>query len=90
MRKTIVMAAAAILAGCQGKPISEMSYTETRALAVEINQRCRDQGLNSEMPEWKICVQQEITRENSIRNRAARKADSGVICNRVGFSTICM
>ena len=90
MKALIVGVIAAGLAGCQPKPIAELSYTEVKALAVVINQRCIDQGVKPGTPQWDTCTKQEISRENAQRNRAARAADSVVICNQVGFSTICL
>lgn len=81
---------AVALAGCQSrKQISEMSYTEIKDLAAVINQRCLDQGVKPEDPQWQTCTKQEISRENATRVRARQVADSTVICNRVGTATIC-
>jgi hypothetical protein len=66
MRRWLLLAAVAALTGCQSKPLEQMSYTEFKALAAEIQQRCYDQGATNRR-EFDICVQQEITREQSTR-----------------------
>lgn len=91
MKTLIVVGLTALaLTGCQSrKQISEMSYSEIKDLAVVINQRCLDQGVKPEDPQWQVCTKQEISRENANRVRARQVADSTVICNRVGTATIC-
>lgn len=91
MKALIAVGFALTLAACQqNRPIAELSYTGVKELAVVINQRCIDQGVKPGTPQWDDCTKQEISRENSRRNRAARAADSVVVCNQVGFSTICL
>lgn len=90
MKALIVIVIAAGLAGCQSnRPIAELSYTEVKALAVVIEQRCEDQGVKRGDPQWDTCTKQEISRESARRNRARQVADSTVICNRIGTTTIC-
>jgi hypothetical protein len=90
MRAFLLVAATSFgIVGCQQKTIAELSYTEMKQLAGEILQRCIDQGVKSGTPEMDICAKQEISRENSRRNRARRAADSTVICNQVGTAMVC-
>lgn len=91
MKVVLAVVAALALAACNSsKPISELSYSEVKALASVIDQRCVDQGIGPNSPEWDACTKQEITRENARRVRARQVADSTVICNQVGTSTICL
>lgn len=56
-----------LLTGCQTKPIQQMSYSEIVELAAQIKKRCEDQGARPPSTEWKLCTQQEISRERSLR-----------------------
>lgn len=91
MRSLFFGLAVLTLAGCQqNKPVSELSYTELKQVAAQIEQRCVDQGAPRGSSGWDMCIKQEATRETARRNRARQIADSTVICNQVGSSTICM
>lgn len=82
----------AILAGCQSKPIEQLSYTETKQLAQQLHKRCADQGAPQGSAEFELCMKQEIGREASIRNeRAERKRNyrGPVVCNRSFNTVIC-
>jgi hypothetical protein len=69
----LAVAALMTLAGCQTKPIEQMSYTEVRQLAGEIAKRCNDQGVKGPSREFSACTQQEITREASLRQENAER-----------------
>lgn len=79
----------AILAGCQSKPIEQMSYTETKQLAQQLHKRCADQGAPQGSPEFDICMKQEIGREASIRQENAQRRRNIVVCNRAFNTVIC-
>lgn len=86
----LVVMAAISLAGCQAsKPIEQMSYSESKALAAELHKRCAAQGFPQGDPEFNACMKQEINREASVRNEAYRRANSTVICTTVGYTVIC-
>ncbi|MGR9462117.1 hypothetical protein [Rhizobium leguminosarum] len=57
-----------VLTSCQSKPVNELSYSELKSLSLELHKRCWAQGVKSDTPEMKLCLQQEFTRESSIRN----------------------
>ncbi|NVM43185.1 hypothetical protein HWX16_23150 [Ochrobactrum intermedium] len=63
----IVLGAALSLSACQTKPIEQMSYTEVKALAGEIQKRCYAQGVKPNSREYDMCIRQEISREQSTR-----------------------
>lgn len=69
MKRIALVVMAMVVAGCQSKPIEQMSYTELNQLSGEIVKRCYAQGVKPRTHEMQICTQQEITREQA--NRAA-------------------
>jgi hypothetical protein len=90
MRRVVLVFAVA-LAGCQSKPVEQMSYSEVRALAHDINKRCNDQGVFGPSAEFDACTRQEISREKSIRAANYARRQSAVACRSFptggGFST---
>ncbi|TLX12285.1 hypothetical protein [Rhizobium sp. MHM7A] len=69
LRKFFAAAAiSVILTACQSKPVDQLSYSEMKSLSLELHQRCWAQGVKSDTPEMKACLQQEFTRESSMRN----------------------
>lgn len=82
------------LAGCT-QTVQEMGYSERKALAQEIVQRCYTQGVKSGTPEMKQCTQVEAQAEVARRNRQARVEDAhrasrrSTVCNKVGYTVIC-
>jgi hypothetical protein len=93
--KYALIGLAVILAGCQAnRPLAELSYSEIKLVADEIEKRCAAQGAPRGSSEWDACARQEITRENARRNRARQVADSiansTVVCNQVGTATVCI
>ncbi|WSG95343.1 hypothetical protein U8P76_23520 [Rhizobium johnstonii] len=69
--RTKLFAAAAIslmLTACQSKPVDQLSYSEMKSLSLELHKRCWAQGVKSDTPEMNACLQQEFTRESSMRN----------------------
>jgi hypothetical protein len=83
------------LAGCT-QTVQEMGYSQRKALAQEIVQRCYAQGIKSGTPEMRECTKVEAQAEIARRNRQAhvedarRSSDSGPrVCNRVGYTVIC-
>lgn len=76
MSRSVLIACAVgalALGGCRGKSVNEMSYSEIRTLAAEINARCEAQGVKPSSPEWKICTQQETNREIAMREKNRRR-----------------
>ncbi len=68
MRKILIIGAvAALVSSCQDKPISEMSYSEVKALSLDLHKRCWAQGIKDNSPEMKLCLQQEFNRESAMR-----------------------
>lgn len=68
MKLTIAMCVGVLsLSACQTKPIEQMSYTEVKALAGEIQKRCYAQGVKPNSREYDMCIRQEISREQSTR-----------------------
>lgn len=72
MKTVIALVALGVLAGCQTKQVEEMSYTEQKALAQQIVQRCYDQGVKTGTPEMNVCLQAEVNREKFKRRNAPR------------------
>ncbi|MGO8503229.1 hypothetical protein AB9F35_17255 [Rhizobium leguminosarum] len=70
MRSKLFAAAAisVILTSCQSKPVDQLSYSEMKSLSLDLHKRCWAQGVKSDTPEMKACLQQEFTRESSMRN----------------------
>lgn len=93
MRVFIAVAGALLLASCQTKQIDEMTYSETKALAAEIVQRCVAQGVKPDTPEMQLCTKQEVSRENSIRKNAEARQGRTVrvqaYCQNFGGNTVC-
>lgn len=84
-----VFFAVLVVAGCQGKPLDQLSYSELKLVAAEIGARCEAQGITRSSPEWGLCVRQETDKEDATRSRAADRRNSAIVCNRVGYTTIC-
>lgn len=78
-----------LLSSCQSKPIEQMSYTETKALAQQLHKRCADQGAPPGSSEFDACMRQEVSREASIRNENAERRRNTVVCNRAFNTVIC-
>lgn len=89
MRFWIVGLLSVAVAGCVGKPVQEMSYSERNALAGQLVKRCMEQGVDPKSPQMTDCTKQEAMREITIRNKAEARRESGVICNPVGTAVIC-
>jgi hypothetical protein len=72
MRAILAFTALLTLPACvENKPVSEMTYTEQRALAEEISQSCRDQGVKDGTREMDRCFEIETDREIAKREKAA-------------------
>lgn len=76
MRWTVAIAMLA-LSGCQTQPIETMTYSETKALAEQIVQRCYAQGVKSGTPEMELCTGQEVQREATLRRINADRLRRG-------------
>jgi hypothetical protein len=70
-RIAILASLVAAAAGCQSKPIQQMSYSETKALALELHKRCAAEGAPQGSPEFDACMQQEVNREVATRQANA-------------------
>lgn len=89
--KLVILAAVAVFAlgGCQSKPVEQMSYTELRAVAGQIQKRCEAQGVYKGSKDYDMCIRQEINRETSVRQANYNRINSGVVCNTFGTTVIC-
>lgn len=70
-----------VLAGCQTKPIEEMSYSERKALAEQLTKRCYDQGVKPGSAEFRDCAAVEVQREAYTRranNERVRRGLRGI------------
>jgi hypothetical protein len=89
----VVFAAAVVLAACQSKEVSEMSYSETKNLAIQKNKECIAQGVKPGTDEMKMCVTHEMNREAAVRsNKNARlraAANSTTYCQGFGTNVVC-
>ena len=75
MNRILLLALAVALTGCT-KTVEEMSYSERKALASEIAQRCYAQGVKPNSPEYEDCSRVEVQREVSTRRRQAAVEDA--------------
>lgn len=73
MKQAAAMALVLALAGCQTKPVDEMSYTEVKQLAGQIVDRCVAQGIKENTREMTACSQQEARREVVTRQRMRQR-----------------
>lgn len=91
MRLMAVFLLLPLLSGCltNSKPVEQMSYTEASALAGQIENRCIEQGVPRNSPNFSQCAQQEARREVSTRREMQARRNSGVICNQVGTAMVC-
>ncbi|HMO28181.1 hypothetical protein [Enterovirga sp.] len=69
MRVAIAVLVAAWVAGCQTKPVGEMTHSEMKTLADEIAQRCMSRVAKRNSPEMDACIKQESRREIAARAR---------------------
>jgi hypothetical protein len=65
-----IFLAAAILAGCQSKPVSEMSYAEVKQYGAELIARCKAEGAKPGA-ETQACINQEARADEAKRQNAA-------------------
>lgn len=89
----LIFGLALVLAGCQTQEVSEMSYSQTKELAIQKNKECIAQGIRPGTNEMKMCVTHEMNREAAVRqNRNARRqaaANSTTYCQGYGNSVVC-
>lgn len=71
MNRCLIFVLAIAISGCQSKPIQQMSYAETKALALELHKRCAAEGAPQGSPEFDACMQQEVNREVATRQANA-------------------
>ncbi|WP_376711062.1 hypothetical protein [Pseudochrobactrum lubricantis] len=77
MKSAVVLFGLVVLAGCQTKQIEEMGYSEKKALAEQIVQRCYAQGVKPNSPEMNTCSMAEVQKEHySRRNSAIRQQNA--------------
>lgn len=67
--KRIFLLALLALTGCQSKPVNEMSYSELKVYAADLNRRCYEQGVTAKS-ELHLCVRQEAIADEYKRRRA--------------------
>lgn len=72
--KWAVLFGAVVLAGCQTQQIQEMNYSERKALAEQIVQRCYAQGVKADTPEMRLCTAAEVQAENAKRQNNLAQA----------------
>lgn len=73
MRTSVALLFVLALAGCT-KTVEEMNYSERKALADQIVQRCYAQGVKSGTSEMDLCLAAEVQSEKAKRyNNAARE-----------------
>ncbi|NTB01068.1 hypothetical protein [Agrobacterium tumefaciens] len=89
MKYVAILVVSVALAGCVGKPVQEMSYSERQALAGQLVKRCMEQGVKLKTPEMEACTKQEALREVTIRNKADADRRSAVVCNSFGATVVC-
>lgn len=89
MKRVVFLIPLLALAACVGKPVDQLSYTEAKALADTIIKRCEAQGVKHGTQEMKLCTDQELLRETSIRREAQVARNSTVVCNTVYNTVIC-
>jgi len=69
MRIAVAVLVAALVAGCQTKPVNQMNHSEMRELADEIAKRCLGRVAKRDGPEMDACIKQESRREIASRAR---------------------
>jgi hypothetical protein len=95
MKLYVLALSALALVGCT-KTVEEMSYSERKALAQEIANRCYQQGVKSGSAEYEECSRVEVQREVSMRRRQASIEDARrssprmqAYCQNFGGNTVC-
>lgn len=96
MKISVIVALVALigLAGCT-KTVDEMNYSERKALAGEIVQRCVAQGVKPGTAEMQQCTGIEAQSEIARRRRQAavedarRSSDTSAVCTNFGNTVIC-
>lgn len=76
MKSVLLVMGLLVLSSCQTKTVEEMNYTERKALAAELTQRCYAQGVKAGSPEFDACARVEVQREAAVRRRAAAVEDA--------------
>lgn len=91
MRYVSILPICLLLAGCMtaATPVSHMSYSQLQEVARQVEQRCVDQGVARQSPQFEACVRQEATRETTLRQERRQMLMGGTVCNRVGNAVIC-
>jgi len=89
MKRVVFLLSLLALAACVGKPVDQMSYSELKALAETVIKRCEAQGVKHGTQEMKLCTDQELLRETSIRNEVNAMQSRTVVCNTVYNTVIC-
>jgi hypothetical protein len=57
------------LAGCDTRPLNELSYAEQQEMLAKFTAICAESGVTEKSPEYRRCVQTEINAENARRSR---------------------
>jgi hypothetical protein len=74
-----------LLAGCESTPVEQMSYSETKELALRLHKRCADEGAPQGSKEFDACMRQELSREASLR----RERHNTTVCMPIGYAVVC-
>lgn len=72
--RVVILVLALAVSGCAAKQINELSYSELKQVAAKIDAACDAAGAKVGTPERKICVDQEIQREDAERKNSAVQA----------------
>lgn len=83
----VVAVVASFLSACQSTtPLTELSYSQKKALFHELHDRCAKEGVKDGSPELHDCIQTELTAEAYRRHDAAiRRARARVaLANAMG------
>lgn len=90
--RVLIVGLALLLAGCQTQEVEEMSYSQTKTLAVQKNKECIAQGVKPGTNEMKTCVTHEMNREAAVRrnwNARLREEDNSTYCQGFGTNVVC-
>lgn len=58
-----------LLAGCDTRPLNELNYAEQQAMLEKFTAICAESGVTEQSPQYRECIQTEITSENAKRGR---------------------
>lgn len=71
-----VISCVTLLAGCDTRPLNELTYAEQQEMLKTFTATCAAAGVAEQSPEYRTCVQTEINAENAKRARQTAGLDS--------------